>query len=158
MEFDLSFLPDTNPQDRSARAYFDTALDLAARADAGGLHVVKKTEHHAHPYGGYCPAPLTFLAAVARCTRRVRLITGGILPVFHHPAQLAAEAAIVDGLSSGRLDVGFARAYLPYEFRLFDVPIDESRRRFIASVDAIVRLREAACWVDGGDGSATGTA
>jgi alkanesulfonate monooxygenase SsuD/methylene tetrahydromethanopterin reductase-like flavin-dependent oxidoreductase (luciferase family) len=93
-----------------------------------------------HPYGGYCPAPLAFLAAVAGSTRRVRLMTGGVLPVFHHPVQLAGETAMVDALSGGRLDVGFARAYLPYEFQVFGVPIDESRRRFVASVDTIVRL------------------
>jgi len=98
------------------------------------------TEHYLHPYGGYCPAPLAFLAAVAARTRRVRLVTGCILPAFHHPLRIASEAAMVDALSEGRLEVGFARAYLPYEFAAFGVPLDQSRARFEATVDAVVRL------------------
>ena len=113
---------------------------LSELADQAGLAYVKMTEHYLHPYGGYCPSPLAFLAAVAARTRRIRLMTGCLLPVFHHPLQLAAETAMVDAISQGRLDVGFARAYLPYEFDAFGVPLDESRERFQATVETVLRL------------------
>jgi alkanesulfonate monooxygenase SsuD/methylene tetrahydromethanopterin reductase-like flavin-dependent oxidoreductase (luciferase family) len=67
-------------------------------------------------------------------------MTGCLLPVFHHPIQLASETAMVDSISNGRLDVGFARAYLPYEFEAFGVPMDGSRERFTATIDAVRRL------------------
>ncbi|HET7460518.1 MAG TPA: LLM class flavin-dependent oxidoreductase, partial [Longimicrobium sp.] len=140
MEFGISFLPDADPAVRAPADYFASALELAAMADAGGLRAVKMTEHYLHAYGGYCPSPLGFLAAVAARTTRVRLMTGCVLPAFHHPLRLASEAAMVDALSGGRLDVGFARAYLPYEFAAFGVPLDESRARFEATVGAVVRL------------------
>ncbi|HYH81164.1 MAG TPA: LLM class flavin-dependent oxidoreductase [Longimicrobium sp.] len=140
MEFGISFLPDVDPTVCAPADYFAGALELAEMADAGGLRAVKMTEHYLHPYGGYCPSPLGFLAAVAARTTRVRLVTGCILPAFHHPLQLASEAAMVDALSGGRLEVGFARAYLPYEFAAFGVPLDESRARFEATVDTVVRL------------------
>jgi alkanesulfonate monooxygenase SsuD/methylene tetrahydromethanopterin reductase-like flavin-dependent oxidoreductase (luciferase family) len=140
MEFGISFLPDADPAVRAPADYFAAALELASLADAGGLRAVKMTEHYLHAYGGYCPSPLAFLAAVAARTSRVRLVTGCVLPAFHHPVQLASEAAMVDALSGGRLEVGFARAYLPYEFAALGVPIDESRARFEATVDAVVRL------------------
>jgi len=63
-----------------------------------------------------------------------------VLPAFHHPVQLAARAALVDVMSGGRLDVGFARAWLPYEFAALGVPIDDSRERFQDSIGAILRL------------------
>ncbi len=140
MRFGLSYLPDASPEVLSAPDYFATALELAAVADSAGLHTIKMTEHYLHPYGGYCPSPLGFLAAVAARTRRIRLMTGGVLPAFHHPVRLAAETAMLDAISGGRLDVGFARAYMPYEFAALGVPIDESRERFVATVEAVRRL------------------
>lgn len=140
MRFGLSFLPDATPTTQSASDYFAACLALADLAEAGGLDSVKMTEHYLEPYGGYCPSPFAFLAAVAARTTRLRLITGGVLPVFHHPVQLASEASMLDALSGGRLEVGFARAYMPYEFDAFGIPMDEARERFVAAVDAIVRL------------------
>jgi alkanesulfonate monooxygenase SsuD/methylene tetrahydromethanopterin reductase-like flavin-dependent oxidoreductase (luciferase family) len=81
-----------------------------------------------------------FLTAVAAQTRNVRLMTGCLLPVFHHPIQLAAEIALADTLSGGRLDVGFARAFLPNEFEAFGLPLDESRERFERSIEAMLSL------------------
>lgn len=140
MQHGLSFLPDADANTCSANAYFNMVLELSRTADEAGLNYVKMTEHYLRAYGGYCPNPLTFLAAVAAQTSRVRLMTGCLLPVFHHPIQLASETAMVDAISGGRLDVGFARAYLPYEFEAFGVPMDGSRERFTDTIDAVRRL------------------
>ena len=140
MRFGLSFLPDCSPDTMSPKDYYDDVLSLSRAADQAGLDYVKMTEHYLHPYGGYCPSPLTFLAAVAAQTSRVRLMTGCVLPVFHHPVQLASHISMVDGISGGRVEVGFARAYLPHEFSTFQVPMDGSRARFEATVHAVDRL------------------
>jgi len=140
MKFGLSFLPDANGQDLSAVAYYKTALILAKLADEAGMSTVKITEHYLHPYGGFCPDPVTFLAAVAACTKQIRLMTGCILPVFHHPVQIAAKTAMLDAISNGRLDVGFARAYLPHEFSTFKVSMDGSRDIFEKTIEAVIKL------------------
>ncbi len=140
MRFGLSFLPDADPTTMSAADYFTNALELCKVAEEAGMHSVKMTEHLLHPYGGYCPSPLAFFAAVAASTRRLRLMTGGVLPSLHHPLQLAAEAAMIDAISGGRLDVGFARGYMPYEFAALGVPMDGSRDRFVATVETVLRL------------------
>jgi alkanesulfonate monooxygenase SsuD/methylene tetrahydromethanopterin reductase-like flavin-dependent oxidoreductase (luciferase family) len=140
MKFGLSFLPDANGQDLSAVAYYKTALTLAKLADEAGMSTIKITEHYLHPYGGFCPDPITFLAAVAACTKQIRLMTGCILPVFHHPVQIAAKTAMLDAISHGRLDVGFARAYLPHEFSTFKVSMDGSRDIFEKTIEAVIRL------------------
>jgi alkanesulfonate monooxygenase SsuD/methylene tetrahydromethanopterin reductase-like flavin-dependent oxidoreductase (luciferase family) len=68
------------------------------------------------PYGGYSPNPLIFLTAVAQRTTKVRLITGAVPPAFNSPLKMAGEIGMLDGISAGRLELGFARAFLPHEF------------------------------------------
>jgi alkanesulfonate monooxygenase SsuD/methylene tetrahydromethanopterin reductase-like flavin-dependent oxidoreductase (luciferase family) len=140
MKHGISLLPDCRPDRRSATDYYDDALAVARLADQGGLDYVKMTEHYLGDYGGYCPSPLTFLSTVAAQTQQIRLMTGCVLPAFHHPVQLAAHAAMVDVISHGRLDVGFARAWLPYEFDALGVPLDTSRARYEATIRAVLRL------------------
>ncbi|VWD50651.1 oxidoreductase [Burkholderia lata] len=140
MKFGVSFLPDTGPADRPAADYYAHALKLSALADRLGYTYVKMTEHYLKPYGGYSPSPLMFLAAAAAQTESIRLMTGGIQASFHHPIQLAAEAAQLDAISNGRLELGFARAFLPYEFDAFGIDLDSSKTRFQQTIDATVRL------------------
>ncbi|MGW7817914.1 LLM class flavin-dependent oxidoreductase [Streptomyces puniciscabiei] len=140
MKHGISLLPDCRPARRSAEAYFHDVIALSRFADAAGIDYVKMTEHYLRDYGGYCPDPLSFLSAVAASTSRIRLMTGCLQAAFHHPVQLAAHTAMVDAISGGRLEVGFARAWLPYEFAAFGVPLDESRARFQATIEAVLRL------------------
>jgi alkanesulfonate monooxygenase SsuD/methylene tetrahydromethanopterin reductase-like flavin-dependent oxidoreductase (luciferase family) len=65
-----------------------------------------------------------------------------VLPVFNHPLKLAAEAGMLDAISGGRLELGFARAFLPHEFARFGVPLDESRARFTEGVEQVRLLLE----------------
>ena len=140
MDFGLSFLPDVNNKKISAQDYFSNIINLSKFADASGFRTIKMTEHYLHDYGGYCPSPLMFLASIATVTKKIRLMTGCILPAFHHPIQIAAQTALLDAISNGRLDVGFARAYLPYEFAAFNVDIDTSRERYEQTIKAVKRL------------------
>ncbi len=99
-------------------------------------------EHYFHPYGGYSPNPLTFLSAAAQRTKNIRLITGAVLPIFNHPLKLAGEIGMVDAISKGRLEVGFARAFLPHEFSRFGVRLDDSRASFDEGLETVRRLLE----------------
>lgn len=142
MQFGVQFFPDVRPEERSAEAYFRDALNLSERADRLGFSHIRIVEHYFHYYGGYSPNPIVFLAAAAQRTRRARLVTGAVLPAFNNPLKLAGEIAMLDALSGGRLDVGFARAFLPHEFRRFARSPDESVARFregIEQVDLLLR-------------------
>ncbi len=140
MKYGLSFLPDASPERKPAKAYFEEAIALSVLAEELGFSTIKMTEHYLHPYGGYCPSPLIFLSTVAAKTKTIRLMTGCILPAFHHPIQIAAHTALVDVISGGRLDVGFGRAYLPYEFAAFGVDLDDSRDRYTKTILAVQEL------------------
>ncbi|WP_040814598.1 LLM class flavin-dependent oxidoreductase, partial [Nocardia concava] len=140
MKFGINLFPTVGEKDQAPADYYDLALRLAVYAEELGYHHVKTVEHYFFDYGGYSPDPTTFLAAVAARTRRIRLITGAVVPAFDHPIKLAARLAILDNLSHGRLDVGVARGFLPDEFAAFQISLDESRPRFDATVAAIVEL------------------
>jgi len=140
MKFGLNFFPSFRPSDATTAEYFDQCLRLAERADQLGFNSVKTVEHYFFDYGGHSPNPVVFLSAVAARTRRIRPITGAVIPAFNHPVKLAAELAALDNISHGRLDAGFGRAFIPKEFEVFGVSMDDSRARFEEGLDAVVKL------------------
>jgi natural product biosynthesis luciferase-like monooxygenase protein len=140
MKFGLNFFPSFRAADYSTADYFAQCLRLAERADRLGLSSIKTVEHYFYDYGGRSPNPVVFLAAVAARTRRIRLITGAVIPAFNNPVKQAAELAVLDNLSDGRLDVGFGRAFIPKEFEVFGVSMEESRARFEEGIDVVRRL------------------
>lgn len=140
MKIGINFLPDTTWEQMTAQQFLNEALDLCAQADSWGLDHIKITEHYLGAYGGYSPSPITFLSAASQRTRQIRLITGCVLPTFRHPIQLAADLAMLDSISNGRLEVGFARAWLPKEFDAFGISMEGSRNTFVENIEAIIRL------------------
>ena len=142
MQVGIQFFPDIGPAEKSARDYWQEALHLVGLVDRYGYTHVRTIEHYFNAYGGYSPNPIVFLAAAAQITRTARLVTGAVLPAFNNPLKLAAEIAMLDALSDGRLDVGFARAFLPHEFAHFGVKLDESRSRFDEGIEQVRRLLE----------------
>src|SRR4029434_4638289 len=140
MEFALNLFPSFRPRERSPAEYFAQCLRLAERADQLGFNSVKTVEHYFFDYGGHSPTPVVFLFAGGARTTRIRPITGAVIPAFNHPVKLAAELAVLDNLSNGRLDVGFGRAFIPKAIAVFGVSMDESRARFEEGIDIVTRL------------------
>lgn len=129
-----------NPPDRPtdpARLYGQT-LELCEEADALGCHSIWLSEHHLFD-DGYLPQPLTFAAAVAARTTQARIGTAIVIAPLHHPADLAEQAAVVDLIADGRLDLGLGAGYRVPEFDLFDVPLAQ---RYRDTDDCARRLRE----------------
>jgi len=140
MEFGVQFFPDVKPEQKSGAEYFDEALLLAEKSEKLGFTHIHIVEHYFHYYGGYSPNPMLFLAAAAQRTHRARLVTGAVLPAFNHPLKLAGEIGMLDAISGGRLDVGFARAFLPHEFRRFGRTPDASMTRFREGMEQVELL------------------
>ena len=76
------------------------------------------------------------------CCQKARLITGAVLPIFNHPLKIAGEIGMLDAISGGRLECGFARAFLPVEFQAFDRNLDESKARFFEGMEQVRQLLE----------------
>ena len=142
IEFGIQFFPDLGPEEKSGADYWAEALHLVGLCDQLGYTSVRTVEHYFHPYGGYSPNPIVFLSAAAMRTHKARLITGAVLPAFNDPLKVAGEIGMLDAISGGRLEVGFARAFLPHEFARFQVSLDDSRARFEEGVEQVRRLLE----------------
>lgn len=120
-----------------ARTY-SFALEMCEEAEHLGASSVWLSEHHLFE-DGYLPQPLTFAAAVAARTCRVRIGTAVLLAPLRQAAHLAEEAAVVDIVSGGRLDLGLGAGYRIPEFELFGQNIADRYR----ATSAMVRgLRE----------------
>src|SRR6516162_8685347 len=85
---------------------YSRALELFERAEGLGFDSAWVAQHHAHFDGGL-PSPLVFLANVAVRTRRMTLTTGIITLPLEDPLRLAEDAAVLDVLCGGRLELGF---------------------------------------------------
>lgn len=140
MRAGITFFPDVGPDEKSAAQYFSETLDLLEFADKLGFDSVKIIEHYFTPYGGYSPDPLQFLAAASQRSKRMRLMTGAVVPAFNNPLKLAGQVALLDSLSGGRLDLGLARAFLPHEFDAFGLSMSDSRPLYEETIEALIRL------------------
>src|ERR1051326_383638 len=140
MKFGINFFPSFRSHQITTAAYFNQCLRLAEAADRLGFSSVKTVEHYFNDYGGSCPNPIVLLSAIAARTQRIRLVTGAAIPAFNHPIKLAAELAMLDNISNGRLDVGVGRAFIPEEYAAYGLDMADSRARFDEGVDAIKRL------------------
>jgi alkanesulfonate monooxygenase SsuD/methylene tetrahydromethanopterin reductase-like flavin-dependent oxidoreductase (luciferase family) len=104
---------------------YRTSLDRVAEAERRGLGSVWTTEHHG-ARDGYLPQPLTVCAALAARTTQVRIGTAVLLAPLRHAQHIAEEAAVVDILSSGRLELGLGAGWNENEFAAFGA--DRTRR------------------------------
>jgi alkanesulfonate monooxygenase SsuD/methylene tetrahydromethanopterin reductase-like flavin-dependent oxidoreductase (luciferase family) len=131
------------PEPGAQLQYYQEALQQVRWAEQLGFHSVWFTEHHFSRHG-IVPASLTVLAYLAGVTTSLRLGTAVAVLPFHNPIQLAEQAATVDLLSNGRLDLGVGRGYQWGEFHKFAIPMDEATRRFEEAMDIMTRAWTAA--------------
>jgi hypothetical protein len=97
---------------------YAAALDMCAWADAAGFECVRFLEHHGSD-DRYCPSPLVMAAAAAARTRRVRIRVRALILPLHDPVRIAEDAAVVDVISRGRLELVVAAGYVAAEFAMF---------------------------------------
>jgi len=86
--------------------------DQARLADGLGYHSVSFTEHHFHIEGfELSNNPVLLDLYVAMQTERIRVGQLGIVLPAENPIRVAENIAMLDHMSGGRADAGFARGY-----------------------------------------------
>lgn len=106
------------------RAHSRTALtENARRFEDLGYDVFIVPDH----LGAIAPFPA--LAAAAQVTSTIRLGTNVLNAGFYKPALLARDAADVDLLSDGRLDLGLGAGYVREEFDAAEIPFPTAGQR-----------------------------
>src|SRR5215470_6179542 len=99
-------------------------------------------DHFVPDFFGDQPAPLVALASAAALTRRLRLGTMVLAVDYRHPVMLAKEAATLDVVSGGRLELGLGAGWLRREYEIAGLGFDSAGTR-------IERLEETIRILDG---------
>jgi len=113
-------------------------LRQIVRAEELGYDTVWLTEHHFLD-DGYSSALLPIAAAIAARTERIRIGTSVMLLPLHNPLRVAEDAATVDILSNGRLDLGLGQGYRVEEFEGFGISRAERGPRLEEGIGIIRR-------------------
>jgi probable F420-dependent oxidoreductase len=105
----------------------------ARRAEAAGFDTMLVADHLAEEMF----PPLTALVAAADATDRLRVGTLVVNNDFRHPVVLAREAATVDLLTGGRLELGLGAGHMKHEY-------DEAGLQFDRPAVRVARMAESA--------------
>ena len=112
--FFTRLLDDAAPKER-----YRLATEQICHAERLGFDSAWIAQHHFHEHEGGLPSPLVFLAHAAAHTERIRLGTAIITLPMEDPLRVAEDAAVLDLLADGRLEVGFGSGGTPTSFLPF---------------------------------------
>ena len=122
--------------DVSSADRYQAAIDMSEWADRHGFVTVVLSEHHGSA-DGYLPSPVTLAAAIAARTSNIRINIAALVASFHDPIRLAEDAAVVDQISRGRLDLVITNGYVDSEFAMFGRLMAERARRTVEMVEVL---------------------
>jgi alkanesulfonate monooxygenase SsuD/methylene tetrahydromethanopterin reductase-like flavin-dependent oxidoreductase (luciferase family) len=132
----LGFLTHLHIGEDAADSY-RFALELFTIAEELGYDSGWVAQHHFLNNGARLPSTLAFLAAVAERTRRIHLGTAIVILPLEDPVRVAEDAAVVDTLSGGRLQLGLGTGGDPLTFAAFGQDVAARRQRFADGVRVI---------------------
>ncbi len=138
MEFGL-FTEFQCPAGMSEATAFQESMAQMTAAEVFGFDAVWLAEIHFQKDRSVLSSPLVVAAALAACTRRIKIgIAVQVLPLSH-PLRLAEDVATLDHLTKGRLEFGIGRSGLPGHYQGFNIPYSESRDRFFETLDILLK-------------------
>ena len=110
MAVPLSILDRANSRTGSTAAdALNSVITRAQHAEELGIHRFWVAEHHAVP-GIAGSAPTVLMAALASRTNTIRIGSGGVMLPNHQPLVVAEQAATLQALFPGRIDLGIGRS------------------------------------------------
>jgi putative FMN-dependent luciferase-like monooxygenase len=131
--FFTRILDEASPPER-----YRLATEQIAHAEKHGFDAAWVAQHHFHEYEGGLPSPFVFLAHAAARTSRIRLGTGIVTLPMENPLRVAEDAAVLDAMSGGRLELGMGSGGTPSAFSAFGLESAERGAIFDRNL-AIVR-------------------
>ncbi len=119
-----------------ANVYRET-LDLFTRAEELGFdsawvrsyHFRRTSSTPGFSFPGGLPSPFTFLGALAGRTTRIRLGTSVVPLPLENVVRVAEDAAVLDAISGGRLELGVSNGGQPPIAAALGVALDPDRDR-----------------------------
>ncbi|MBM4265451.1 MAG: LLM class flavin-dependent oxidoreductase [Deltaproteobacteria bacterium] len=118
------------------------ALEQVELADRLGIDYAWEVEHHFLEEYSHSSAPEVFLAACAARTKRIRLGHGITLlpPAYNAPARVAERVAMLDLVSSGRVELGTGESSSLAELGGFGIRVDAKRDMWRESLEQIANM------------------
>jgi probable F420-dependent oxidoreductase len=103
--------------------------ELARRAEALGYSSLLLGDHLVQflPFGG--ASPLLALAYAAAVTTTLRVGTAMLANDYRHPALVAKEAATLDVVSDGRLELGIGAGWLRADYQALGITLNPTSTR-----------------------------
>lgn len=136
-------------EDQSTAQVYADALAQIALAERLGYDSAWVAQHHVDPDEGGLPSPLVFLAHAAARFTQIRLGTAIVTLGLEHPVRVAEDAAVLDTLSGGRLELGFGSGGSAKSFELFGVTPEEKQKVYAEKLAAITAALDGAELVPG---------
>lgn len=99
------------------------SVNSARLAESLGYDRLWVTEHHFIDFG-VCSQALTLAGFLLGLTQRIRVGTAVVLAPLVHPITIAEQAAILDQVSDGRLDLGLGRGGYSLDYEVLSVPTE----------------------------------
>ncbi|QQB15669.1 putative FMN-dependent luciferase-like monooxygenase [Brevibacterium casei] len=125
-------------EDAPADQRYRFALEQIEQAERFGFGTAWVAQHHFSAAEGGLPSPLVFLSHAAARTDRIRLGTAIITLPMENAVRVAEDAAVVDVLAGGRLEIGLGSGGNPRSFPAFGTTFDDRREVF---ADNLATLR-----------------
>jgi len=126
MRFGTFVFPVSQKPDNDYRIIHETLNEIQL-CDELGFDTAWLSEHHFDGATAYVD-PVVFAASIAATTQKIRIGFAVVEMALHHPVRLAAQTALLDNLSNGRLLVGTGKgsAFNEYEYIGFGVPMSDA--------------------------------
>lgn len=111
---------------------YDQQLSVARWAEDTGLVSFARCDHYLSNRDPVPDATDAFavLAGLARETQQIRLCVLVSPITFRHPAVIAKNAATIDQMSGGRLDLGVGTGWMDHEHEALGIPFPHSPERW----------------------------
>src|SRR4051795_1192091 len=126
------------------------ALAQIAHAERCGYDSAWVAQHHFHEDEGGLPAPFVFLSQAAARTTRIRLGTGIVCLPLELPIRVAEDAAVLDLMCGGRLEVGIGPGGNLSAYKAFGLDSDERTALLVRYHRTLINAWTG-CELPGGD-------
>lgn len=146
---------DLREHGEQASVYRET-LDLFSHAEQLGFDTAWVRSYHfrrrsgtpGFSFPGGLPSPFTFLGTLAGRTSRIRLGTAVVPLPLENPVRVAENAAVLDAISNGRLELGVSNGGQPPIAAALGIALDPDKERkksaYLRSLDTLTDILRGA--------------